>query len=65
MASSPSATDENSYVPIQFLKNTEIFGGKLKPQDKDLQELSLMRNTHFSAIHYVIHLDMKLDYTIK
>ena len=62
MATSHSATDENSYVPVQFL---EIIGGKLKPQDKDLQELSLMRNTHFGAIHYDINLDMKLDYTIK
>ena len=64
MATFHSATDENSYVPVQFLKNTEIIGGKLKPQDKDLQELSLMRNTHFGAIHYDINLDMKLDYTI-
>ena len=64
MATSHSATDENSYVPVQFLKNTEIIGGKFKPQDKDLQELSLMRNTHFGAIHFDINLDMKLDYTI-
>ena len=38
-----------------------------KPLDKDstqLQELSLMNNTHFGAIYYEKHLDMKLDYTI-
>ena len=38
-----------------------------KPQDKDstrLQELSLLNNTHFGAIHYDIHVDMKLDYSI-
>ena len=29
-----------------------------------LQELSLMSYTYFGAIHYDIHLDMKLDYTI-
>ena len=29
-----------------------------------LQELSLMNSTHFGAIHYDIHLNMKLDYTI-
>ena len=55
---------ETVYVPVQFLKNTGRFSGKLKPQDKDstrLQELSLMNNTHFGAIHYDIHLDMKLD----
>ena len=48
-------------------KNTGNTGGKIKPQDKDrtrLQELSLMNNSYFGAIHYDIHLDMKLDYTI-
>ena len=67
MALSHSTTDENSYVPVKFLKNTGKIGGKLKPQDEDstrLQELSLMNNTHFGAIHYDLHLDMKLDYTI-
>ena len=67
MATSHSATDENSYVPVNFQKNTRRVGGKLKPQDTDstrLKELSLMNNTHFGAIHYDIHLDMKLDYTI-
>ena len=58
MATSRSTTDKNSYVPVQFQKNTEKIGGKIKPQDKDstrLQELSLMNNTHFGAIHYDIH----------
>ena len=67
MATSRSTTDKNSYVPVQFQKNTGRVSGKLKPQDKDntrLQELSLMNNTHFGAIHRDIHLDMKLDYTI-
>ena len=66
MATSYSTTDKNSYVPVQFQKNTGRIGGKFKPQDKDstsLQELSLMNNTHFGAINYDIHLDLKLDYT--
>ena len=40
---------------------------KLKPYNSRstrLQELSLMNNTYFGSIHYDIHLDMKLDYTI-
>ena len=68
MATSHSITDENSYVPEKFQKNTERIGGKLRPQDTDstrLQELSLMYYTNFGAIHYDIHLDMKLDYTIR
>ena len=68
MATHRSTTDENSYIPVNLLRNTGRIGGKLKPQDKDstrLQELSLMNNTYFGAIHYDIHLVMKLDYTIK
>ena len=52
---------------MTFLKNAGRTGGKLQPQDKSstrLQELSLMNNTYFGAIHYDIHLDMNLDYTI-
>ena len=67
MAISRSTTDKNSYLLVQFQKNTGRIGGKLKPQDKDstrLQELSLMNNTHCGAIQYDIHLDMKIDYTI-
>ena len=48
MATSRSTTDKNSYVRVQFQKNTGRVGAKLKPQDKDstrLQELSLMNNT--------------------
>ena len=66
LATSHSTSDENSYIPVKFLKNTGNFGGKLKSQDKDssrLQKLSLIKNAHFAAIHYDIHLDMKLDYT--
>ena len=66
MATSHSTTDENSYVPVNFQKNTGRIGGKLRPQATDsthLQELSLMNNLHFGAIDYDIHLDMKLDYT--
>ena len=62
-----STTDENLYVPVNFLRKTGNIGGKLKPQDKErtrLQELSRMNNTHFGEIYYDIHLDMKLDYTI-
>ena len=66
-ATSHSTTVENSFVPVQFQKNTGRIGGKLKPHDKDstrLQELALMNNTDITAIHYDINLDMKLDYTI-
>ena len=62
-----SSSDENSYIPVTFLKTTEKTGGKLCLQDKGstrLQELSLMNNTYFGAIHYDIRLDMNLDYTI-
>ena len=67
MVTSHSFTDENSYVSVKFQKNAGRIGGKLKPQDTEsnrLQELSLMYSTHFGAIHYDIHLDMKQDYTI-
>ena len=52
MAKTHSTTDENAYVSIQFLKNSERIVGKLKPQDKDstqLQELPLKNNTNFVA----------------
>ena len=58
--------DGNSYITVNLLSTQETSVEK-KPQDKDstqLQELSLMNNTYFGAIHYDIHLDMKLDYTI-
>ena len=67
MATHHSASDENSNIPVNLLKNTGNIGEKTKPQDKNstrLQELSLMNNTHFGAIHYDIHLEMKLDYAI-
>ena len=67
MAISHSLTDKNAYVSVNFQKNIGQIGGKLKSQDTEstrLQELSLMNSTHFGAIHYDIHLDMKLDYTI-
>ena len=67
MATSHSLTDGNPYVSVKFQKNLGRIGEKLKPQDADstrLQELSLMNRTYFGAIHYDIHLDMKLDYTI-
>ena len=63
----PSINDKKSYSPVHLLKNTGRTGGKVKPQDKDssrLQEQSLMNNTYFGAIHFDIHLDLKLDYTI-
>ena len=68
MATSRSTTDENSYVPVKFQKNTGQISGELKPQDTDstrLQELSLMNNINFGAIYYDIHLDMKLGYKIR
>ena len=67
MVTSHSTTDKNKYVSVNFLKNTGRIGGKLKPKDKNstrLRERSLMNNTHFGAIHYEIHLDMKIDCTI-
>ena len=67
MATSRSTTDKNSYVQVQFQKNRGRIGGKLKSPDKDstrLKELTLMNNTHFGAIHFDIHLDLRLDYTI-
>ena len=67
MATSHSLTDGNPYVSVNFQKNIERIGGKLKPQDADstrLHELSLMNRSYFGAIHYDIHSDMKLDYTI-
>ena len=59
--------DENSNLPVTFLKNTGKTGGKLRPPDKSstrLQELTLMNNTYSGAINYDINLDMKMDYTI-
>ena len=56
-----------SYIPVNLLKNAGNSRGKVKPQDTEstrLQELSQMNSTYFGAIHYDIHLDMKLDYTI-
>ena len=56
-----------SYIPVYFRKSTGQPGGKLKPHDSRstrLQELSLLNNTCFGNIHYAIHLDMNLDYTI-
>ena len=67
MATSHSLTDENPYVSVNFQKNTGRIGGKLKPQDTEstrLQELSFINSKYFGGIHYDIHLDMKLDYTI-
>ena len=60
-----STSDENSYIPVHVLpprKNRKHWW-----KDKEstrLQELSLMNKNYFGAIHYEIHLHMKLDYTI-
>ena len=59
--------DGKPYTPVNFRKYNGQLGGKLTPHDNKttrLQELSLMNTTHFGNIHYEIHLDMKLDYTI-
>ena len=56
-----------SYIPVDFQKSKNQPGGHLKPHNTRstrLQELSLMNSTYFGNIHYDIHLDMKLDYTI-
>ena len=66
-ATSHPPNEGTSYIPVHFQKNTGQPGGHLKPQDNQstrLQELSLMNSTYFGNIHYDIHLDMKLDYTI-
>ena len=67
MATSHSLTDGNPYNSVKFQENIGQIGGNFKPQDTNstrLQESSLMNRTYFGAIHYDIHLDMKLDYTI-
>ena len=65
MAKHHSTSDKNSYIPVNLLKNTGNPGEKKHDKDSTrLQKLSLMNNTHFGAIHYDIHLDIKLDYTI-
>ena len=59
--------DGKPYTPVNFQKSTGQPGGKLTPIDRKstrLQELLLMNTTYFGNIHYDIHLDMKLDYTI-
>ena len=59
--------EDTSYIPVNLHKTAGNPGGKLEPYDSKstrLHELSLMINTYFGAIHYGIHLDMKLDYTI-
>ena len=66
-ATSHPIKEGTSYVPVNFYKSKGQPGGKLKPYDGKgtrLQELSLMNSTYFGNIHYDIHLDMKLDYTI-
>ena len=66
-ATSQPINEGTSYIPVNFQKSTGQPGGKLKPHDsksRRLQELSLMNSTYFGNIHYDIHLDMKLDYTI-
>ena len=66
-ATSHPRNEGTSYIPVNFQKSKGQPGGKLKPHDSTstrLQELSLMNSTYFRNIHYDIHLDMKLDYTI-
>ena len=59
--------EDTSYIPVNLRKNAGNPGGRLEPYDSEstrLQEVSLMNSTYFGAIHYEIHLDLKLDYTI-
>ena len=66
-ATSHPINEGTSYIPVNFQKSKGQPGGHLKPHDTRstrLQELSLMNSTYFGNIHYDIHLDMKLDYTI-
>ena len=66
-ATSHPINEGTSYIPVNFQKSKGQPGGHLKPHDTRstrLQELSLMNSTYFGDIHYDIHLNMKLDYTI-
>ena len=66
-ATSHPLNEGTSYVPVNFYKSKGHPGGKLKPYNSKstrLQELSLMNSTYFGNIHFDIHLEMKLDYTI-
>ena len=66
-ATSHPINEGTSYIPVNFQKSSGQPGGKLMPHDSKsprLQELSLINNTYFGNLHYDIHLDMKLDYTI-
>ena len=66
-ATSHPLNEGTSYIPVNFQKSNGQPGGHLRPHDTRstrLQELSLMNNSYFGNIHYDIHLDMKLDYTI-
>ena len=66
-ATSHPINEGTSYIPVDFQKSKSQPGGHLKPHNTRstrLQELSLMNSTYFGNIHYDIHLDMKLDYTI-
>ena len=66
-ATSHPINEGTSYISVDFQKSKNQPGGHLKPHDTRstrLQELSLMNSTYFGNIHYDIHLDMKLDYTI-
>ena len=66
-ATGHSINEGTSYVPVNFYKSKGQPGRKLKSYDSKitrLQELSLMNSTYFGNIHYDIHLDMKLDFTI-
>ena len=59
--------EDTSYIPVNLRKNAGNPGGRLEPYDSEstcLQELLLLNKTYFGAIHYDIHLDMKLHYTI-
>ena len=66
-ATSHPINEGTSYIPVNFQKSAGQPDGKLKLHDSKstrLQELSLMNSTYFGNIHYDIHLDMKLEYTI-
>ena len=59
--------EDTSYIPVNLRKSAGNPGGRLEPYDSEStrsQELSLLNSTYFGAIHYDIHLDIKIDYTI-
>ena len=71
MATSHSATDENSYVPVKFQKNTGRIRGKLRPQDRQYtltgtitnEPHSFWRNPLWHTLRHEIKLHNKQNFS--